>query len=264
MTVLRTTLRLYLEAARDAFLAFPRTLWALVFLLVAGIAMNVGMMLLGSTGFAGGLVLGLIQCVLIGAYLALLEIGLVRKRKVVLDDLTGNLGTYFGRTLSVGFALSIPMLILQFVSFELAMLWALLTALVFNSAVEQLYQERAEDFMEIFRGSIRFQQANWPEWFGGHLPILLPLGLLFGLLGGGQLTVALLVGVLKIYSPHYEFFTLSTVAGSFLRTGPVGIALGIGLLALNHLVLLYRGALYARLSRSNRRARAWQARAEGR
>lgn len=262
MTVLRTTLLLYVDAAKDAFRAFPRTLWAFGFLILAGITMNVGMMLLGSTGMAGGLVLGLVQCVLIGTYLALLEIGLVRKRRVVLDDISGNLGTYFGRTISVGFAVSIPLLILQFVSLELALIWTLFSALVFNSAVEQLYQERDDDFMAIFRSSIRFQQQNWPEWFGGHLPILVPLALLLGTFTPAS--VVLLVGVLKVYSPHYEFFTLSTVAGSLLRSGPLGIAVGVGVLALNHLVLLYRGALYAKLARSNRRARAWKARAEGR
>lgn len=263
MTVLRTTLLLYRDAALEAFRAFPRTLWALGFLLVAGVAMNVGITLAGSVGVGGGLLLGFAECWLLGTYLALLEIGLVRKRAVVLDDLTGNLGTYFSRTISVGFAISIPRLIFGFMSIELAMLWSLMTALVFNSAVEQLYQERDEDFMQIFRTSVQFQQQNWPEWFGGLLPILLPLGLLYGVFDGGA-TVQLLVSVLEIYSPHYDFFTYSTLAGGLLKAGPVGLTVGVLLLAFNHIVLLYRGALYARLSRSNRRARAWKARADGR
>lgn len=263
MTLLRTTLTLYWDAAKDAVRAFGRSWMALLFLLVAGIAMTVGQLMLGPTGIVGGLILGLLQCVLIGCYLALLEIALIRKRSVELGDLTENLGTYFNRTLGVGFALSLPGMILGFVSPPLAALWMILTAMALNPAVELLYQGRSDDFMEILRNALSFMSQNWPEWLGAHLPVLAPLAALYSVFSAPTV-LAVTLWVLPLYSPHYGFFGIGQIAASLLRSGALGVGVGVTLLCVNHFVMLYRGALFSKLNRSNRRARAWAARAEGR
>lgn len=257
MSLIKATWALYRDTARDTAKALPRSGPALLFLLLATCFELVLGSLLGGLGFAGGIVMGFIDAFLCGWYLALLRILVMQNRKLFISDIREVMGDYFNEVIMISFTFGIIRLVIHFSAPELNLLYVPLVALLFNPAPEMVYQEREEVFALLQR-ALKFMGENWPEWLVGHV-------LLFGFLGFGssllldswQTAVVFLSG---LYGPWFGFLGVGPAGLLFLVTGGLlGLVIGAFLFVGSHLVMVFRGALYKRLSRTNRRGRAWQA-----
>ena len=216
-------------------------------------------------GMIGGVVLGLINALLVGAMLRLIEQSLSAVRTIQLTDVTESFGHYFWDVIGVGFVLWLPLMALDMGTQSnpyggfLSSAVMLLLFILLNAAPEVIYQIRHDSPLDVFKASYEFVLEHWIEWF-------LPFAIL-------ALPIVVSPGGLQ------EFFSLSTGVGrgaglNFLQLlmlpftliggwlSYIGIdpdAQWIFLLLLTPLVtaaaLLFRGHLFALLRGSTRRQR---------
>jgi len=264
--LLSATLHLYRQAVQATWRSLARS-WmtvaalmgfALLFLGAARIAAPLG-------GMIGGVVLGLINALLVGATLRLIEQSLSAVRTIQLTDVTESFGHYFWDVIGVGFVLWLPLMALDMGTQSnpyggfLSSAVMLLLFILLNAAPEVIYQIRHDSPLDVFKASYEFVLEHWIEWF-------LPFAIL-------ALPIVVSPGGLQ------EFFSLSTGVGrgaglNFLQLlmlpftliggwlSYIGIdpdAQWIFLLLLTPLVtaaaLLFRGHLFALLRGSTRRQR---------
>ena len=264
--LLSATLHLYRQAVQATWRSLVRS-WmtvaalmgfALLFLGAARIAALFG-------GMIGGVVLGLINALLVGAMLRLIEQSLSAVRTIQLTDVTESFGHYFWDVIGVGFVLWLPLMALDMGTQSnpyggfLSSAVMLLLFILLNAAPEVIYQIRHDSPLDVFKASYEFVLEHWIEWF-------LPFAIL-------ALPIVVSPGGLQ------EFFSLSTGVGrgaglNFLQLlmlpftliggwlSYIGIdpdAQWIFLLLLTPLVtaaaLLFRGHLFALLRGSTRRQR---------
>jgi hypothetical protein len=264
--LLSATLHVYRQAVQATWRSLARS-WmtvaalmgfALLFLGAARIAAPLG-------GMIGGVVLGLINALLVGATLRLIEQSLSAVRTIQLTDVTESFGHYFWDVIGVGFVLWLPLMALDMGTQSnpyggfLSSAVMLLLFILLNAAPEVIYQIRHDSPLDVFKASYEFVLEHWIEWF-------LPFAIL-------ALPIVVSPGGLQ------EFFSLSTGVGrgaglNFLQLlmlpftliggwlSYIGIdpdAQWIFLLLLTPLVtaaaLLFRGHLFALLRGSTRRQR---------
>jgi hypothetical protein len=214
---------------------------------------------------AGGLLLGAVNAVLVGATLRLIEQSLSAARTVQLSDVKESFGHYFWDVIGVGFVLWLPTMVLdmglqanpygQFLSSA----FLLLLFILLNPAPEVIYQVRHDSPLDIFKTSYHFVQDHWIEWFLPFavfiLPVVLsPSGLreFFTLSSGGGrgagldffqiliLPFTVVGGWLSYLGIHPDVQWMLLL----LLTPPIAIA-----------ILLFRGHLFALLHGSSQRQR---------
>lgn len=246
-------------SAISATRALSKSVWALAFLVFAGVVMVVAGLLLSPFGMAGGFVLGFIQAWLIGWYLSLIELGVVQRRRISLADIRARAnGVYLWEVISVMFIFFIVGMLLDPMQTNSLpfQIFVLAASLLFNTAPEQIYQDHTQS-TALLMDSFKFMQNKWPEWLGIQLPIFAVLAVL---LTGGTSGIGFLMflEVLQLYGPFFNFLSVGLIAMSKLGGGAIGIAMGFALLALSHWLLLFRGILYRELRFSSRRAREWR------
>lgn len=257
MSLVKATWELYRDTAKETFKALPRSGAALLFLVLASAAELVLFQVLGGAGVAGGFVIGLVDAFLCAWYLALLRILIVGNRKLFVADLREAMGDHFMEVITIGFVFGIPRLVLGLSYPQLNLLYVPLVALLFNPAPEMVYQEQKEP-LDLIGDALRFMQSNWPEWLAGHVLLFGVLGaLLFPIMGEPVSAVVYLAG---LYGPWFGFLGIGPAGLVLLTAGPLGWALSAFLFVGSHVVMTFRGVLYRKLARSNRRGRAWQAR----
>lgn len=258
--MVKATFQLYAEAARDAGRAVLRSPLAAVGLVLANLGLMGLMLLIGATvgnNLITGFILGFAQAAAIGWYLSLVAIAVEGKRRVRFSDLAATFGQGMWDVISVLFVFWIASMLLGPLGPMVTLAATAAATVAFNPAPEMLYQERSRS-LELLGDAARFMQNNWPEWLGAHVLIgLLAAGLLY--LAQGHVGASEVISILQLFGP---FFAFVTVGAMFLGqlTDPMGLAAGVGLLALVQFTMCFRGALYARLRRSSRRSRAWQSR----
>lgn len=252
MSHLTAALLLYRNAAREATREFRRSLWALPLLALTQVAWWISVMALHGT--MGGLVLGLVESFLVGWYLSLVDISVLRPRRLDFGDVQSRLGGLFNETMSVLFAFWLPQLLLRFTMPDLLALLVPIAALAFNPVPELIYQGRNTGFA-LLGDALRFMTENWPEWLLAHLPLWLLAAAALGL--GQSLEWGLATEVVTLFGPFFGFALSGPFAISLQLGAPV---LGIVSLVLVHWCMLFRGRLFAALNGSNRRGRAWATR----
>lgn len=233
-------------------------LFGLLFLGIARIAAPLGM--------AGGFLLGIVNALLVGATLRLIEQSLSAARTLGFKDVTESFGYYFWDVIGVGFVLWLPTLLLdmglqanpEYGQFLLSA-FLLLVFILLNPAPEVIYQVRHDSTLDVFKTSYEFVVEHWVEWF---LPFVL-----------------LIFPVVLSPSGLQEFFSLSGRAGrgaglDFLQilmlpltaiggwlsylgldSGGQGIVLLLLTPPVAMAILLFRGHLFASLHGSSRRQR---------
>jgi len=271
--LISATLHLYRQALQATWRSLMRS-WVMVAALIGFALLFVGAArIVGSLGMIGGVLLGLVNALLVGATLRLIEQSLSAARTIQFTDVTESFGHYFWDVIGVGFVLWLPMMALDmgtqanpyggFVSSAVT----LLLFILLNAAPEVIYQIRHDSPLDVFKASYEFVLEHWIEWFLPFALLALPI----------------------VVSPSgiQEFFNLSTGIGRgaglnffqllllpFTLIGGwmsyVGLdpdAQWVLLLLLTPLVattaLLFRGHLFALLRSSTRRQRMFAHRIEG-
>jgi len=271
--LISATLHLYRQALQATWRSLMRS-WVMVAALIGFALLFVGAArIVGSLGMIGGVLLGLVNALLVGATLRLIEQSLSAARTIQFTDVTESFGHYFWDVIGVGFVLWLPMMALDmgtqanpyggFVSSAVT----LLLFILLNAAPEVIYQIRHDSPLDVFKASYEFVLEHWIEWFLPFALLALPI----------------------VVSPSgiQEFFNLSTGIGRgaglnffqllllpFTLIGGwmsyVGLdpeAQWVLLLLLTPLVattaLLFRGHLFALLRSSTRRQRMFAHRTEG-
>jgi hypothetical protein len=270
--LLSATLHLYRQALQATWRSLMRS-WVTVAALIGFALLFVGAArIVGSLGMIGGVLLGLVNALLVGATLRLIEQSLSAARTIQLTDVTESFGHYFWDVIGVGFVLWLPMMALDMGTQAnpyggfLSAAVTLLLFLLLNAAPEVIYQIRHDSPLDVFKASYEFVLEHWIEWFLPFAILALPI----------------------VVSPSgiQEFFNLSTGIGRgaglnffqllllpFTLIGGwmsyVGLdpdAQWILLLLLTPLVattaLLFRGHLFALLRSSTRRQRMFAHRIE--
>lgn len=261
--IVRATLRLY-KSAFEATLVSLGHSWiiAVAVVLFAGL-MIIATVVAAPLGIAGGLILGAVNALLIGATLSLVEQAVLHSRRLGLRDVWNSFGQYFWDVIGVGFILWLPLLVLDtgmasnpYGPFLGAAIFLLLFILL-NPAPEVIYQVRHDSPLDVLRESYEFVLENWIEWFLPFAIVLAPFGLSFffglsGRVGRGAGLDFFQVLVLP--------FTLLSAWLGYLGLPQPAAAVLVWLLTpiLAVAMLIFRGHLFRGLRGSSRRQRLFQ------
>ncbi len=252
MRLLTATLRIYVDAARDAGKAFTRSAWALIALLACFPILMGARILVSPLGFFGGFILAMLEAACAGTYLACLRDALQMRRSMGPDVVRANLGANTWDIIGVLF----PIFVLELLLLLLRAPWFLTLpvgiaiALFLNPVPEMIGRSRSGG-TELLKDAAQFMMNNGPEWLA---PQVLALGALWLAFPDRALTI------LSLFGPRFGFTNAGSLAMGAAGGGAIAWAVGFGLVALVHLAMLFRGALYQRLSGGGRRAREWEER----
>jgi hypothetical protein len=265
VNLVSATLHLYQHVLYATGRSLAKTWLSMVALIAFALLFLGTARLAAPLGIGGGFLLGIVNALLVGATLRLIEQSLSAARTIRFTDVTESFGHYFWDVIGVGFVLWVPTMLLdmgmqanpygQFLSSA----FLLLVFILLNPAPEVIYQVRHDSPLEVIKSSYEFVLEHWIEWFLPFALFILPV----------------------VLSPSglQEFFSLSGQAGRgagldffqilmlpFTALGGwlsyIGIdSEGQGLILLfltppmAMAVMLFRGHLFASLRGSSRRQR---------
>jgi hypothetical protein len=232
MKVISIYAQLYGECLLKALLGIRNNLWTLLLPIGLLVALEVltGVVASLRLGLLGGIALALIMDALISCYLYFVG-EVVANSRVSLQELKRAFGAYFWSIVNLMFVIWIARfalgMLLRGPQGGLLMAAVYLVALVaLNAAPEVLYQGGSYGGIQTIQRSVQFLQQNWIEWFVPNLPALF------------------IVAVVWWFA--------SAVSPPLL---PLGSILGG---ALFHLVMIFRGHLFAALDGSSHRQRMFR------
>jgi hypothetical protein len=259
------TIHLY----RQVFYATGRSLaksWmAMLALIVFAVLFLGAARLVGPLGIAGGFLLGILNALLVGATLRLIEQSLGGARPLRFTDVTESFGHYFWDVIGVGFVLWLPTMLLEMgmqanpYGQFLSSAFLLLVFILLNPAPEVIYQVRHNSPLDVFKTSYEFVVEHWVEWFLPFAILILPVVLspsglqeffsLSGLVGRGAGLNFFQILMLPVTAIGGWLSYVGIDSGGqgiilLLLTPPVAMA-----------ILLFRGHLFAALHGSSRRQR---------
>ena len=258
-------LELYRQALRKTWHSLVRGWMTIVAVIAFLFLLLIAQQIAAPLGMAGGFILGAVNALLVGMTLSLIEQGVSYARAVTFRDVFVSFGHYFWDVIGVGFVLWIPLMALdlgtqqnpngQLISFAVM----LLIFILLNPAPEVIYQVPHDSPLDVFKRAYDFVLENWIEWFLPIAIMLLPLvaapgGLMsFFLLshrvgrGAGLDFSQILIVPFTILSSWLASFGVDPELAQYLIllfTPPLAVS-----------ILLFRGHLFASLSRSSHRQR---------
>ncbi|HJT20267.1 MAG TPA: hypothetical protein VJ746_07340 [Nitrospira sp.] len=259
------TLELYRTALKKTWQSLLRGWITMVAVVGFVVILAVAAQFAAPLGIAGGFLLGAVNALLVGATLSLIEQSVSFARGLTVQDVFESFGHYFWDVISVGFVIWLPLMALdmgtqsnpygQFLSYAVLLLMFLLL----NPAPEVIYLTRHDSPLDVIKSAYEFVMENWIEWFLPVvlllIPILLsPMGVrsVFSLSsragrGAGLDFFQILVLPFTILGSWLDYLGFSVTLTWYLTlffTPPLAVAM-----------LLFRGHLFALLSRSSRRQR---------
>ena len=263
--ILAETVELYRSAFRKTGESLARGWMTMVAVVGFGLLLVLASQIASPLGMIGGVLLGAVNALLVGAILSLIEQSITHARVLTLHDIVDSVGHYFWDVIGIGFVLWLPLMVLdmslqanpsgQLLSYAVL----LLIFLLLNPAPEIIYQVRHDSPLDVFKTSYEFVLENWIEWFLPFALILIPIVLSpMGLQSFFSLSSRVGRGA------GLDFFQLLvlpfTILGSWLDyVGiPASISWYLGLLFTPPLavtMLLFRGHLFASLHGVSRRQR---------
>lgn len=268
-------LDLYRQALRKTWQSLVRGWMTIIAVIAFLFLLLIAQQIAAPLGMAGGFLLGAVNALLVGMTLSLIEQGVSFARAVTIQDIFDSFGHYFWDVIGVGFVLWIPLMALdigtqqnpngQLISFAVM----LLIFILLNPAPEVIYQVPHDSPLDVFKRAYDFVLENWIEWFLPIAVLLLPLvaapdGLMsFFLLshrvgrGAGLDFSQILIVPFTILTSWLSSFGVDPGLAQYLLlilTPPLAVS-----------ILLFRGHLFALLSRSSHRQRqfASQSKANG-
>ena len=253
--MLSSTLRLYADAFADSARAFARSAWGLGWLIVSFVGLMLVGVLVSPLGMLGGFVMGLAQAFAAGVYLGCLQDALSVHRPMGWDLVRGNFGRYMWDIVNVLFPLWIVDLVVGYARLPLLGTIVAIGIFLFLNPVPEMIGRVRSGGMELLGDAWSFMGRSGPEWL---VPQFFFAAAAWGLLPGRG--IAGLVQAVGVFSPRMGFMDAGSL-GLVALGSAGGVLRAVGFVALVHLAMLFRGALYGRLEGSSRRARAWSGRA---
>ena len=179
--LLSSTIQVYRQALSATWRSLTRS-WMTVVALIGFAVLFVGAgRIAAPLGMIGGMLLGIINALLVGATLRLIEQSLSASRTIQLADVTDSFGHYFWDVIGVGFVLWLPLMALEMGSQAnpygqfLSSAVMLLLFILLNPAPEIIYQVRHDSPLDIFKVSYEFVLEHWIEWFLPFAFLMLPI-----------------------------------------------------------------------------------------
>ena len=236
MKVLTVYLRIYAEAFRQALAGIRKNAWTLLLPIGVLTANNLASGLVLSIPYLGQFLVWVVWAAAASCYLYFLG-EVVAKSQVKLHEFGRSIGAYFWSIANLFFIFWIASLIVSLVvppgqRMLFSQLLVLAALILLNAAPEVIYQRGTYGGLETARRSIQFLQANWIEWGTPNL-------------------LFLAVWWFTPREPLEMFGTLGTVLSSVLEG------------ALLHLVMVFRGHLFAALDGTSHRQRMYRWRSTG-
>lgn len=255
--LVRSTIKLYIESAKDASKGFVKNWTVVVGAVILVLLFNLIMRVISGLplGMAGGFILGLLAALFTGQYYSWLQATLLKDRLLFNELLKPDLPMFIA-VVSVSFLLWIifwlssslgstaqtrPFLIIVY----------FLIVFAFNSLPEAVYIRGAES-IAAFSEALRFMKENWIEWY-------IPLILLATPILVSEDPASLLLRFALIYPLFPALLILQVWMSVFLTLIPVPLAAMVLSFLLGHWFMLFRGFLYKNLDGSTRRRRIYLA-----
>ncbi len=235
MNVASIYARLYLDCSRRALASIAKSPWTLLLPMGLFLALQLAGVVASSLGILAGIVLGLVLAALGSCYLYFLG-EVVANARVQLSEFRKSIGAYFWSVANVLFVYWIASFVVGTLlsrspearSADIAL--RLVALVLLNAVPEVIYQRHTYGGLATIQRAVQFLQANWLEW---GVPNLL---LLFGL-----------------------WLVLTDGLGLVVELGKVGLVLwSIVFGSLLHLVMVFRGHLFAALDGSSHRQRMFR------
>jgi len=236
MNVVTIYVRIYLDCLRRAAASIAKSPWTLLLPMGLLLALQLAGVLASPLGVGAGLVMGLVLAALGSCYLYFLA-ELVGNARVRVNEFGRSVRVYFWAVANVLFVYWIASLLLgamlrgsaQAQAFNFAL--TLVALVLLNAVPEVIYQSNTHGGLETMGRAVRFLQSNWLEW---GVPNALFLAGLWFLLSRAQASLFFLFGYLGL------------------------VALSILVGALFHLVMVFRGHLFAALDGTSHRQRMFR------
>ena len=264
---------LYRQALRKTWQSLLRGWLTIVAVIAFLFLLFMAQQIAAPLGMAGGFLLGAVNALLVGMTLSLIEQGVAYGRPITIKDIFDSFGQYFWDVIGVGFVLWIPLMALdmgtqqnpsgQWISYAVM----LLIFILLNPAPEVIYQVRHDSPLDVFKRAYDFVLENWIEWFLPIAVLLLPL-----IVAPGGLTAFFLLSHRIGRGAGLDFSQILmvpfTILGSWLSSFGIAPELAQYLILLLTpplavSILLFRGHLFASLSRSSHRSRQFASQIKG-
>jgi hypothetical protein len=264
---------LYRQALRKTWQSLLRGWLTIVAVIAFLFLLFMAQQIAAPLGMAGGFLLGAVNALLVGMTLSLIEQGVAYGRPITIKDIFDSFGQYFWDVIGVGFVLWIPLMALdmgtqqnpsgQWISYAVM----LLIFILLNPAPEVIYQVRHDSPLDVFKQAYDFVLENWIEWFLPIAVLLLPL-----IVAPGGLTAFFLLSHRIGRGAGLDFSQILmvpfTILGSWLSSFGIAPELAQYLILLLTpplavSILLFRGHLFASLSRSSHRSRQFASQIKG-
>jgi hypothetical protein len=270
---LAAALDLYRQALRKTWHSLLRGWMTIVAVIAFLFVLLMAQRIAAPLGMAGGFLLGAVNALLVGMTLSLVEQGVSYGKAITIQDVFDSFGHYFWDVIGVGFVLWIPLMALdmgtqqnpngQLISYAVM----LLIFILLNPAPEIIYQVPHDSPLDVFKRAYDFVLENWIEWFLPIAILMLPLVAA----PGGLMSFFLLshrVGRGAGLDFSQIMIVPFTILASWLSSlgvapdvAPYLILLLTPPLAVS--ILLFRGHLFASLSRSSHRQRQFASQFKG-
>lgn len=240
MEIVRATLWIYRVALRRTVELLAAN-WGIIFApLVYSVILSVAATLGAPLGIVGGFIVTAATAACASSGLYLIQ-NIVRTGRVSLNDFTRGFSAYLWDILGIAFILWIPMMLLSEVAYStpqspvIVFLVQLLLYIILNPVPELIYQTRTTG-VALLSASYEFIVENWIEWFAPNVTI-----------GVAAYWLMRWLDIPAEYlPPFFRFFFLFSVFGLLLT-----------------FLMIFRGLLFAELSGTTRRSRAYRYRARG-
>lgn len=264
---------LYRQALRKTWLSLLRG-WITILAVIAFLfLLLIAQQIAAPLGMAGGFLLGAVNALLVGMTLSLIEQSVSYARTVTIQDVFDSFGHYFWDVIGVGFVLWVPLMALEMGTQQnpggvwISYAVMLLIFILLNPAPEVIYQVPHDSPLDVFKRAYDFVLENWIEWFLPIALLLLPLvaapgGLKsFFLLshragrGAGLDFSQIFIFPFMILGSWLSSFGVDPQLAQYviiLLTPPLAVS-----------ILLFRGHLFASLSRSSHRQRQFASQIKG-